>query len=97
DETGDADADGFCLLDNAGDTIDCQDDHPDVYPGAPELCDGLDNACTGDPAVIDLDCIEPEGGGLFGLGCGCGVAPVGAPGAAFPILFALPLLVRRRR
>ncbi len=39
--TPDADADGIC------EDEDCDDDDPTVYPGAEELCDGLDNACTG--------------------------------------------------
>jgi len=97
DASGDGDADGFCLLGVEGDTLDCQDDNPDVYPGAPELCDGLDNACTGDTAMIDVDCIEPEGNGLLGLNCSCGVTPASAPGAFFPLFLALPLVVRRRR
>lgn len=37
----DLDADGFNFSE------DCNDQNPDVYPGAPELCDGIDNNCNG--------------------------------------------------
>ena len=42
----DADGDGFSSA------LDCDDTQGAVYPGASEICDGLDNDCNG---VIDDD------------------------------------------
>jgi hypothetical protein len=50
----DSDNDGFTTLDG-----DCDDSDPFVYPGAPELCDGIDGDCNGalpaDEADADFD------------------------------------------
>lgn len=55
--TGLACAPGSGLVDDASD---CDDDASATYPGAPELCDGVDNSCDG---VID--------DGLLGLSADC--------------------------
>ena len=56
---GDLDGDGFAGLDCLSGT-DCWDMDDSVYPGAPELCDGLDNDC--DDAVPG-DEIDDDGDG----------------------------------
>ena len=52
-DTGDTlvDADG----DGALEGFDCDDNNPDIYPGAPEYCDGIDNNCNG---ILDDDTAE---------------------------------------
>ncbi len=46
-EGSDADGDGFIALEEGGD--DCDDTRDNVYPGAPDPCDDLDQDCDGDP------------------------------------------------
>ena len=55
----DVDGDGFTS------DVDCDDDDATVYPGAPELCDGLDNDCSGTLGALERD---PDGDGI--LTCG---------------------------
>jgi hypothetical protein len=48
-DLADADGDGFCAAEE------CDDTNPMVHPGAVELCDGLDNDCSGAVADDELD------------------------------------------
>jgi cysteine-rich repeat protein len=58
----DVDGDGWAV------GLDCNDGNPHVFPGAPELCDGLDNdcdgvfdettVCAGLPCTADADCAD---------------------------------------
>ncbi len=45
DNPGQSNGDG----DPAGTACDCDDGNPDIYPGNVEVCDGLDNDCSGIP------------------------------------------------
>ena len=65
DASGDADRDDVCALAVDGAVQDCDDTNDTVYPGAPELCDGLDTSCTG-----ILPANESDADGDLGFPCG---------------------------
>lgn len=54
-ESRDADADGWCARSIDGSTADCDDADGATYPGAPEQCDGVNNACDGADPTLELD------------------------------------------
>jgi len=71
----DVDEDGYGNPADASCTypeLDCDDTNEDVYPGAPELCDGIDNQCPGDlcHGEVDAHCGTPSPG-MANIPCGC--------------------------
>jgi hypothetical protein len=60
---------------------DCDNNNHDIYPGAPELCDYVDNQCPGDPGYGTVD----EGCGTCDL-AGLDLVPVAAlPGGVIAL------------
>ncbi|MFT5681159.1 MAG: hypothetical protein ACI8RZ_002065 [Myxococcota bacterium] len=59
---GDYDADGDGYTPNGGD---CNDSSVTIYPGADEICDGLDNDCIEATAIdVGTDCYDDDGDGF---------------------------------
>ncbi len=70
-EQKDLDGDGVgdeCDTDADGDTVpddeDCQPLNPEIHPGVPEICDGLDNDCNGQVDESSCDDGDPCTAGL---------------------------------
>ena len=87
----DGDGDGFSSSE------DCDDADGDVYPGANELCDGIDNNCDGsiDEGVLDPFYIDGDGDGFGDAGeitqaCDAHQEKNDREGADSPLLSAQP-------
>jgi hypothetical protein len=73
-ECADEDGDGFFVGDvSCGSTQDCDDNDSNIYPGAPETCDGVDSDCD---SVRDLDEVVNTWPDRDGDGFGFGVSGV---------------------
>ena len=94
--SGPVDSDEDRYLANASNPlyVDCDDERADVNPGAPEICDGVDNDCDGETDEGLVDCEMMDGsagstgaGGASSTGGGSnastgGVATVSSAGSA---------------
>lgn len=67
-ELMDKDGDGHAdqALGSCG--TDCDDNDPDVYQGAPELCDNKDNNCNGQTDELAPTCVDCDGDGFAPAG-----------------------------
>ncbi len=60
-DPNDYDFDGDGISINGGD---CNDDNANIYPGAPEICDGLDNDCNEATGIdVGSECYDDDGDG----------------------------------
>ncbi len=85
DELLDRDGDGFKAVEGGcSDCIDCDDTDPRVHPDADEVCDGIDNNCSGDVDVFAIDASSTMYQDRDGDGFGDGTHPVLVCAGAMP-------------
>ncbi|MEZ4302371.1 MAG: MopE-related protein [Polyangiaceae bacterium] len=73
------DADG----DGVNSCTDCNDQNPQIKPGAPEVCNGLDDNCSGVADENEVCCVDNDSDGYTGCNGDCDDSnPAIKPGAA---------------
>jgi hypothetical protein len=81
--------DGEGIVDHDGDGhgvgVDCNDDNASIYPGAPELCNGLDDDCDG---LVDEDAADAVTSYMDGDGDGWGACARPHTGCLIPTGYA---------
>src|SRR3989339_650267 len=82
----DGDLDGYTPLEG-----DCDDSRAEAYPGAVEVCNGLDDNCDWDFADDTVACEDLEGG------CGASIAPAPHHPSTWGGLFLIGALALWRR
>jgi len=77
DDLRDADRDGF------GPDADCDDNDPNTYPGAPQICDGVNNDCD-DPGWPTPPLDETPVDGVLPCAADCGIVVTLDPAEIWP-------------
>ena len=65
-ECVDKDGDGYGVGPGCPEPKDCDDDNPNIYPGAREICgNGIDESCSGQDLPCPPDCVDNDKDGYF--------------------------------
>ena len=67
------------------DNTDCDDSDPTIHPGAVEVCDGIDNNCSGSLDETCKDCYQDLDADGYGDSAVPMAGPCGGPGVSVPL------------